>query len=160
MADVMFTEFDDKEVRDFLTQLNAKLKSIDQGQKKYAGLLSAIVFEDVAMHFQQETGSKGKWAAWSNSYRKAMESAGRGNNKILQYSGRLRQNFKPSDYRVQSDGILWFNDAQTKSGYPYAAGHDKGTAAGGKQRDFMYLSKRAMDKISEQTLQFMLDEGI
>jgi hypothetical protein len=55
---------------------------------------------------------------------------------------------------------LWFNDARTKDGYPYAAGHDKGTAAGKKQRDFMWLSDKAMDKISQQTLQFMIDEGI
>lgn len=160
MADVAFTEFDDKEVREFLAQLDERLKDIADGKKKYAGLLSAIVFQDVSNHFQQETGSEGKWAAWSNSYRKAMEAAGRGNNKILQYSGRLRQNFKPTDYRVQNKGILWFNDAQTKGGYPYAAGHDKGTAAGGKKRDFMYLSDKAMDKIGEQTLQFMIDEGI
>lgn len=159
MSEVMFTQFEDKDVRDFLSKLDKKLKDVKDGKKKYAGLLSAIVFRDVTDHFSEEQGSKGKWKAWSKSYRDQMQSIGRENNKILQFNGRLRNNFKPTDYKSQSDGILWFNDAQTKSGYPYAAGHDKGD---GKlpQRDFMWLSPAALDKISEQTLQFMLDEGI
>jgi len=55
--------------------------------------------------------------------------------------------------------LLWFNDAKTKSGAPYAAIHDKGLGKQAK-RDFMWLSNDAMEKISEQTLQFMLDEGL
>jgi hypothetical protein len=118
------------------------------------------VFQDINQHFERQEGSKGPWEKWSASYAKYMQSIGRGGNKILQYSGKLRQNFKPTDFKSVSNGILWFNDARTKDGYPYAAGHDKGTAAGKKQRDFMWLSDKAMDKISQQTLQFMIDEGI
>lgn len=160
MAEAMYTQFEDKEVRDFLKGMDKKLKDVKDGRKKYAGLLSVIVFQDVNDHFDKQQGSAGRWAPWSNMYRSQLEAEGRAGNKILQYSGRLRQNFKPTDFKNQSNGILWFNDAQTKSGYPYAAGHDKGTAAGSKQRDFMWLSDKAMDKIGEQTLQFMLDEGV
>jgi len=159
LADVMYTEFKDKEVQDFLSGLQKNLKGIKDGTKKYAGLLSVIVFRDVTDHFEGQQGSEGAWAKWSESYRKHMASIGRDGNKILQFSGRLRQNFKPTDYKTQTDGILWFNDAQTKSGFPYAAAHDNGGEKLPK-RDFMWLSDKAMDNVGEQTLQFMLDEGV
>lgn len=47
-----------------------------------------------------------------------MKELGKGGNKILQDSGRLRNSFKPQNYRSVSEGILWFNNAQTKSGFP------------------------------------------
>lgn len=152
--------FDDKEVVAFFKSLKSNLKRIDNGEKKFVGMLSAIVLSDVMDHFNKEEGSAGPWEQWSPSYQQHMQKIGRAGNKILQFSGKLRQNFKPStDYRNTSDGILWFNDAQTKGGFPYAAAHEEGGDQLPK-RDFMWLSPDGAEKISKQTLQFMLDEGI
>lgn len=165
MADILYTEFDDKEVRDFLNNINSKLKNIKDGKKEYTGLLSSIVYEDVIRHFEDEQGSKGPWKKWSKLYKEQMEKQGKGGNQILQDSGRMRNNmmtskaWKPSKVKKVSNGFLWFNNAQTESGFPYAAAHDKGGSKLPK-RDFMWLSEKAMNKIEEQTLQFILEKGI
>jgi phage gpG-like protein len=159
MADTLIAEFDDKEVQEFLRSVDKNLKEIKDGKRKYTGLLSAIVYEDVMGHFENETGSSGPWKKWSKIYRERMQEIGKGGNKILQDSGRLRNNFKPTKVKKTKEGFLWFNDAKTKSGFPYAAAHDNGGSKLPK-RDFMWLSSKAMDKIEIQTLQFMLDEGV
>ncbi len=162
MADVMYTEFDDKEVQDFLHNIQSKLKAVENGKKEYYGLLSAIIYQDINDHFAKQEGSEGPWKQWSKSYQAAMQRRGKAGNLILQDSGKMRQNFKPTNVRTTSGGILWFNDAKTKSGFPYAAAHDEGGSTAGRppKRDFMWLSDKAMDKVAEQTLAFMLDKGI
>lgn len=159
MSDIVYTEFDDKEVREFLNQIDSRLKNIKGGKKEYTGLLSAIVYGDIIKHFESEQGSDGPWAKWSQFYKEKMDAEGKGGNKILQDTGRLRNNFKPSKVRRVNQGFLWFNDAQTKSGFPYAAAHDVGGSQLPK-RDFMWLSEDAMKKIETQTLQFILEKGI
>lgn len=152
-------EFENKEIKAFLKNLNTRLKDIKGGQKKYVGLISSIVYRDILSHFEQEEGSSGKWPEWSLFYAMKMKELGKGGNKILQDSGRLRNSFKPQNYRSVSEGILWFNNAQTKSGFPYALAHNDG----GDQlpmRDFMWASDKAQDSIAEKTLQFMIDEGV
>ncbi len=159
MAEVVYTQFEDKEVSKFLKTMEKKLSDIKGGKKEYVGLLSAIVFKDINMHFQQEMGSQGKWEQWSPTYKEHMDKIGMSGNQILQFNGTMRQNFKPNDVRTSAKGIMWYNDAKTKSGFPYAYAHD----AGGDvlpQRDFMWLSDDAMDDITEQTLQFMLEKGV
>lgn len=151
--------FEDKDVAAFLKAMKTRLKAVKGSEKKFVGLLSAIVFRDVQGHFNKEMGSEGPWDSWSISYFDYLEKIGRQNNKKLQFSGNLRQNFKATDYRGTKDGPMWFNDAQTKDGFPYAFAHDEG---GDKlpKRDFMWLSDDAVEDISKQTLQFMLDEGV
>lgn len=153
-------EFDDKEVRAFLSNLKGNLKNIKDGERKYIGLLSSIIYRDIMNHFATEQGSDGPWEHWSFWYSLQMERMGKSGNKILQDTGRLRQNFKPmGNVRTTSEGILWFNDAVTKSGFPYAFAHNEGGDQLPK-RDFMWLSNKAQEDISLQTLQFMIDEGI
>jgi hypothetical protein len=88
-----------------------------------------------------------------------MDKRGKGGNKILQDTGKLKQNFKPNHYRSSSKGLYWYNDAVTKSGFPYAYAHDEGGDQLPK-RDFMWLSDDALEEVGNQTLQFLLDEGI
>jgi phage gpG-like protein len=142
----------------FIGAVLKRLKDVEGGEKKYIGLLSAIVFRDVIEHFQDETGPEGPWAPWSDMYYEHLQSIGRGANQMLQFSGKLRQNFKPSKVRRTGSDLLWFNDAKTASGFPYAAAHDEG---GGRlpKRTFMWLSDFAMEDISQQTLAFMIEEG-
>lgn len=159
MADILYTEFKDQQVKNFLKNIDKKLKNVKDGEKKYAGLLSSIIFQDVSSHFESQKGSAGPWKSWRPKYKIRMDEVGKGGNKILQDTGKLRQNFKPTNYKKDKDGLMWFNDAKTKGGAPYAAIHDKGLGPMPK-RDFMWLSKEAMDKVSEQTLQFLIDEGV
>lgn len=159
MADVAVAEFDNEEVRDFLESMQTRLKKVQGADKKYVGLLSAIVYSDVINHFQTQKGSEGPWKTWSKSYKDYMQKIGKGGNLILQDSGRLRNTFLPTSNRKTSAGILWFNNAKTAGGFPYAAAHDEGGPKLPK-RDFMWLSDEAMEKVSVQTLQFMIDEGV
>jgi phage gpG-like protein len=159
MGEAFVAEFNDENVRDFLKSVLKKTEDVKGQKKKYVGILSSIVYQDVMDHFKREKGSEGPWKDWSKSYTKHMEKIGRGSNQKLQFDGRLRNNFKKTDYKTSAKGILWFNDAKTASGFPYAAAHDNG---GPKlpQRDFMWLSDQAMEKMTVQTLQFMIDEGV
>ncbi len=157
----VYTEmsFDSAEIQRFLGDISNNLKSVVGGKKKWLGGVSSIVFRDVMDHFEKEKGESGKWEPWSEVYRQHMDRIGRGGNKILQFNGRLRQNFKPQNVRSSSKGFSWFNDAKTKSGYAYAAGHDEGD---GKlpERSFMWLSDQSLEDISQFTLGFILEEGI
>lgn len=152
-------EFNDSEVRSFLNNVLKKSKNISQFKNEYVGLLSSIIYKDIISHFEDESGSQGPWKSWSKSYRDSMEKRGRGGNKILQDNGTLRNAFTPQKFRKTSEGILWFNNAKTKSGFPYAAAHN----SGGKRlpkRDFMWTSKGALEEISAQTLQYMIEKGV
>ena len=159
----MEATFESKEVMDFLKNIKKRLKGVQNGEKKFVGILSSIVYADIIRHFENEQGSKSSWAPWSKSYTEALKIKGRSGNKKLQYSGKLRNNISPiskgGNFRKTSDGFLWYNNAKTSTGFPYAAAHDVG---GPKlpQRDFMWLSDKAMDNILQGTLKFMFDEGV
>lgn len=183
MAEYAF--IDDREIREKLgkklEKMQERIDAIKGGKKEkgFHGAVSALVFADIMRHFEQEQGSKGNWAEWSQSYKDAiagkvffrrvggvtipfdaakMENPPpppRNDGMILATQvARMRQNFKPADYRINADGITWFNDAKTSSGFAYAAAHDNG---GGKlpKRDFMWLSAFALEKIAEATLDYI-----
>lgn len=150
--------FDDEKVNKFLQDLGLGISAVTNKQRQWLNLMSAIIFKDVQGHFKKEEGPEDAWKEWSNSYQKHMESIGRGNNLKLQFSGKLRNNFLPTNYKTQKDGVLWYNNAKTSNGYAYAWGHNEGD---GKlpQREFMWASDEAIDAMSEQTLQFILEYG-
>lgn len=163
MADSVEFKFDAKEWLDFTKRLQAKLSG-PNSMKQFGGLISAVVYQDVMDHFENEQGPEGKWTPWSLSYAGAIngriafrkirgriiplneyqiEEWGikppRKPGKILQAAGNLRQRFTPNKWRFKSNEVIFFNNAKTKSGFPYAAAHDEG---GPKlpQRKFMWLS--------------------
>lgn len=147
-------EFDAKKAEEFLKRLKRNKDSVDKRDDAYVSTISLFVFQDIINHFEKEQGPSGKWKAWSKVYAEHMETIGKGGNKILQDSGRLRQSFTPGQWRKRPAGIEWYNPAKTKGGFPYAAAHDEG---GPKlpQRRFMWLSDSAMNKISEATAAFL-----
>lgn len=159
MAQTVTAEFDDKELRDFFRNLKSRLERVKGAESKFMGLLSALVYQDVMSHFKSEMGSEGPWAQWSAAYKKYRQTHGPGSGNILQWSGKLRQNFKPSDWKKQGDSFVWFNDAKTKSGFAYAWLHDTG-GPNHPQRDFMWLSDAAVAKISEQTMAFLIEDKV
>lgn len=151
--------FDDKEIQQFFDTLKRKNVSIEQGSRQLAGIISANVFRDLLGHFEREESPGGRaWQAWSEIYAEHMEKKGKGGNKILQDTGRLRQSFTPTSYRVVTGGIVFYNSAKTNSGFPYADAHNTG---GSKlpQREFMWLSDIAMEEISDSTLNWLLEDA-
>lgn len=148
----------DEEAQKFLKNAIDRVGKIKESARPFVTALSSVVFQDIISHFEKEQGSKGPWQKWSKMYAEHMERIGKGGNRILQDTGHLRQSFQPTNWRSSREGILWFNPAKTKSGFPYAYAHD----TGGKklpQRDFMYLSDTAQERIEEVTLEF-LEQGL
>ena len=150
MAEQTTITIDDKEVRKLIEGLIKNVGEISQRGKRYVGLLSSIVLRDVVDHFAKQEGPDGKWAPWSNRYRKYMASIGKGGNLILSDTGKLRQGWQPERYRLVSDGILWFNPVE------YAAQHDEGIRPY-PQRKFTWISKNATNEIERQTALFVED---
>lgn len=140
----------DKEARKFFDKTIEKTKKIHGSDRAFVSLLSALIYKDVINHFEEEMGPKGKWQSWSSIYKDHMNRIGKGGNKILQDSGRLRQAFIPTNYRKVGEGILWYNPIE------YAAAHDEGTKTL-PQREFMWASDDVIEKIEDVTLKFVLD---
>ena len=141
---------EDKGVKKLIRQLIDRDRKISDRDQAYVGLLSAIVFQDIIKHFEDEQGPTAKWPEWGPKYRAIMERKGKGGNKLLQDTGRLKGGWVPANVRTVKDGIVWFNPVR------YANRHDEGI--GVKKRKFTWLSNFAMQKIERQTLQFILDE--
>lgn len=162
MAEIFAAEFESADVFSFIKNMESRLRHVENGHKKYIGLLSSIVWRDINQHFKDQAGPDGKWQKWSKSYSDHMNRIGRGSNNILQFDGRLRNNFKPTSIRKIAGGLLWFNNAKTASGFPYAYAHDNDSDSRKQlpRRQFMWLSKDAMGSIEENTTAFMLEENI
>lgn len=146
--------FDASDAQEFLASLQERFGSIERGSAEMGGIIGATVFQDILDHFDKETGPAGAWDSWSDSYAKYMESIGKGGNKILQDSGRLRQGITPSNYRPTQEGVIFYNDLLTAEGFPYAHHHDEGSK---NPRPFMWVSSDAMDRIAEQLLNWIAD---
>lgn len=144
----------DEKAQALLAKLQVNIARFKAGASEYAALLSTVVFRDIIEHFEKEEFQPFPTAPWSKIYREHMDAIGKGGNQLLQDSGRLRQSFLPTNHRLVSEGILWFNPAKTKSGFPYAYAHDTG---GPKlpQRSSMWLSDEAREKMDELTLNFI-----
>lgn len=142
-------EFDAMKIVKLLDEFSFKFSSIEGKTKQFVGILSSVIFQDVMDHFDKQQGSDGHWQKWSESYQKRMSKLGKGQNRILQDKGRLRQNFNPSKWRTSGDYIIWYNNAKTKKGFPYAYAHNEGGPKLPK-RDFMWLSSQAVIEIGYQ----------
>lgn len=148
-------KFDHRKIDAFLGRIGKNVNEVVDKDRAYIETIAAFVFQDIIKHFQEERGPSGKWVDWSAMYESHMIRLGKGGNKILQDSGRLRSSFQPTNWMTQKDGILWFNPAKTASGFPYAKAHDEG---GPKlpERKFMWLSDNAMRRVSTTTAKFFL----
>jgi len=154
MTDVEI-EFDSEAAEKWLDNIIHNTESAKRANKAYADALSIFVYRDVLEHFERETAPEGPWAAWSKAYDRHMKKIGKGSNKILQDSGRLRNTFTPDSRDEKKGGIVWYNNAKTASGFPYAAAHNEGGPTLPK-REFMWLSDSALDKMAEASLTFIL----
>ena len=146
-----------EEMKKELGTMSKRLRFLTK-DRKWIAIASALVFDDIIDHFQKEEGPKARWARWSDRYRKHMSKIGKGGNKILQDTGRLRQSFKPTNFRKVKDGVLWFNNAKTKTGFPYAYAHDNDERPRRQlpQRKFMWFSPKGFKKLNQQTTSYVL----
>ena len=154
-------DFDSKKAQKFFKRLTKNVDKISKSHKEYGNTIGVFVFQDIMDHFEKESGSENKrWPEWSDAYTKHMIKIGKGANYKLQNKGNLRLNFKKTDWRKVNRGLMWFNDAKTADGEPYAAIHNDGliNKAGVKmpKRRFMWLSNKALKKINEATMQFAM----
>lgn len=151
----MSVSVDTTKVNKYLSEINERFVSLKENPT-FLAILSANVYKDIIDHFKNEEGpTEGTfWAAWSDAYAKHAQKNGR--KKILQWSGKLRQSFTPSNYRQQKDGILFYNNAKTSSGFPYAWHHNFGNSTGqGQSRTFMWISDKAMNQVVESTIRWI-----
>lgn len=156
MADVAV--FDSKAAEKFFRDIAKNVDRATNRHRAFVSALAPVVFQDVISHFEKQMGSEGKWKKWSDLYRERMARKGMSSNKILQYNGKLRQSFMPTNWRLDKDAVMWFNPAKTKSGFAYAAAHDQGWSPLPK-RDFMWLSDKSLQRIASISAAYMLRGG-
>lgn len=151
--------FDSKEWDKILKKLRKKWNDIEN-RKEFGGIISSFVFADIMSHFEKEKGPDGPWVEWSKSYKDHLNKIGRSGNKKLQFDGKLRQSFTPTNYRASSDGVLFFNNAKTKTGFPYAYAHDNDEEPRKKlpRRAFMWLSSQAINGIINATQKWLSED--
>lgn len=151
MAEYAVAEFDDEQIRNFVTKLQKKVESAKNGAKIFQDILNATVIQDVTKHFKDQQGEEGPWKPWSENYAKFMARIGKSGNNILQDTGRLRQGITPG--RAGSEFVEWVNQVN------YAATHNYGDETRNiPERDFMWLSEEAMEAVSEKTIAFLLSD--
>jgi phage gpG-like protein len=148
---------DAKQWENFIKKVQAKWQDVNSG-KEFSAIVASVVFADIMDHFAKESGPSGKWTAWSKIYAQHMQRTGKQGNLILQDSGRLRQSFTPTNWRNDRGGIVFYNNAKTKSGFPYAAAHDTGGPKLPK-RQFMWLSPTGMVKIIQSVEKWLNPDG-
>lgn len=160
MAKAASAIFEGDAAMKWLDRLAKRVRDAEKGIDEFAGVLSSTVFQDVIGHFEQQMGSEGPWKAWSTAYADHMREIGKGGNRILVDSGRLRSSFLPTNFRAAPGGIQWYNPAKTKDGFPYAFAHDNDTKPRSRlpRRDFMWLSRGAQERIAEITIRWILEE--
>lgn len=172
-------EFDDKKIQAFLKKMSQRADWMKSKNSAYVDAVKATVITDIDQHFKNEEGPSGKWPEWSINYIGVIQGRfhfrsrigskrvfmidgpdpdgrphkGKLGGKILQDTGRLRAS--RTYYRKKTEGIEFYRNAKTRSGFPYAAAHDKGGPRL-PQRRFMWLSKKATDNIAEFTLKYLL----
>ena len=150
-ADVKIT-FNAREARKFFSSISENTKKQKKIAREYARTIAPIVVTDILNHFNKEKGPDGPWAKWSRAYSDHMARIGKGGNRILVDSGKLRKGVDVKNWRAAGKGIVFFNPAKTRSGFDYS-GHHNTTAR--TTRPFMWFSERALDKIAFATLEFM-----
>ena len=108
---------------------------------------SNLMFQDVQDHFKNEMGPSGRWQALSSSYeeRKRRKNIRGG---ILVWSGRMKKVSFSHDNKNAYVGT----NVRVK-GYSYPSAHQMGK--GVPKRQFLWLSKRAGNKILDMMVRYI-----
>lgn len=152
---------------EMIQQLFEKSKA---SQKLLAVAAQAFAFQDIIKHFEDESGPDGKWKARSETTQKRYQAIFEGRwkpprgmqpgtfnptNKILQLTGNLRKANLPTNIEEVGDhAIRIFNNAI------YSAIHNYGDESRGMpQREFMWISDEANQKMAEAIMQMFLEDN-
>lgn len=158
--------FDNKNWQRILKKIEKKWADV-KNRGAISGIIAAVVFREIQDHFAKKEGPKGPWDEWSKAYRKHLEKTGRSGRNILQTGSppRLRQAIMPTNspkdmpFRKMLDGVLFYNNATTKSGFPYAAHHDEGRSSWkGNPRSFMWISNKGVNEVADQIGKWLLED--
>jgi len=172
-------EFDSEGLVKIIDRVALSLAAIKDRDMKFGKMISPIVFRDIIEHFEKEQGPSGAWPKWSKSYMQSIaglvafrrfgnrtvaitsdeflekNKPPREPGKKLQDTGQLRNQIRPTNIRRNAAGYEWYNPAKTKKGFPYAYAHDTGGPIL-PQRQFMWLSEKALDQVMQITFAFVL----
>lgn len=143
-------------------------KNVGRAQKLLAVAAQAFAFQDIIQHFSDESGPDGPWQPRSEKtqFRYAMIQAGNWKapfgmaagsfsptNKLLQLTGNMRKMLVPTNIEeVGDDAIRIFDNAI------YSARHNYGDPSSGTpQREFMWLSDTANQKMADAISQMIVE---
>ena len=153
-----------EEMRRFIDDIKTNM---DNGQRFLSSVFSVFGFKDIVDHFKDESGSNGPWPKRSPTTNKMYDdiSSGRrspprgsskasfnSSNKILQLTGALRQSLerKSGNNAIRTKGK---NTIEIFSSVQYSGKHDVGDPKKNlPERNFMWLSRSAMDKMLDSFL--------
>ena len=153
-------ELKSKELERFLDSVERNYKGALKGTDvAFFKAIAIPALAQVTRNFEKESGPKGKWDVWSDTYEAHLKRIGRSGNKILNFNGDLKKGLKIVNSRQQTKRrILVFNNAQTKDGFSYARHHDEGGSAGkNKPRPFMWINKGTLGIIAKIGLKILLE---
>ena len=146
MANVAIT-VEDKELNERLSKIVSQLKNKIPFHKQ------ALIFmrQDVLKHFDQKKGSNGSWPPVSQKYALIKSKKGRDPGNVLQFSARLKQS-------ISEIGQATEDEASIGTNLPYAPTHQFGRG-NIPQREFLWLSSDAKDKIVELAKKYFFEDA-
>lgn len=81
-------EINDKEISDYLFKYSARAKNLKTLMRR----VGKIIANDIDDNFESEGTNQGdKWTEWSLDWKQSRTKKGRGDGKILQFNGELRE---------------------------------------------------------------------
>ena len=134
-------------------ELTARLdKIINNLKDKLPFHKKALIFmrQDILRHFDEKKGSKGSWQSVSKPYALYKSKKGKNPSNILQFSGQLRQSI--SEFQRASE-----DEASIGTNKVYGPTHQYGRG-NIPQREFLWLSVDAKDKIIEIAKKYFIGE--
>ena len=131
------------DTRDFDEHVGKLLKQLKNKRPALTGM-GIVAKEDVEQHFKDEKGSDGSWEALSDITKRIRRKGKRGGaDKILQDTGKLRT----INFDVAEDSVT------VGSAMKYGIYHQEGK--GVPKREWLYLSKRAIEKLKQTVILFI-----
>lgn len=110
-------------------------------------VIKAKMYKEIIRHFEEEEGPDGKWERWQFRGRRInYRPYGRGGNKMLQDTGRLRNSFM---WDLLPDEIRVFTEVE------YASYHQFGTSKM-VARPFLWFEERSYEEWAEYIVEYLL----
>lgn len=146
MADDVKLEIDNKEVRKMLLDIAERVKN----PKKLLRPVGHVIRNYIDENFETEGKNSGeKWQDWSDVYKAHRQYIGRGDGKILQLEGELRQKIED---KVTNDSVI------VGTNQDYAAIHNFGFDGPNKNGVDMFMPKRTYMELTDDLQSQIADE--